>query len=189
MSIALHEGQSLPQKRHHSNCSRPDLQRDIPTLYWPMGGLVRYMMEKSMAPCRSILIADRNPHVRTYLMREMMAAGYRVKQAATGESVLKIAHTPGDVDAVILDPDLPGVERYNLIQTLRDRVPRLPIVLHTHGRHEGAARLVEDRCFMVIEKAGDSIERIKEAVGMLLPSCNQDIAAANRSTYREGGLP
>ena len=134
----------------------------------------------------TILIADRNSHVRMYLMREMMAAGQRVKLAATGESVLKIAYTLGDVDVVILDPDLPGVEETNLIQTLRDRVPPLPVVLHTHGRHEGDDLFVEDRCFTVIEKAGDSIERIKEAVDMLLPSCARNIVETNPSTYREG---
>lgn len=141
-----------------------------------------------MAASTTILIADRNSHVRMFLMREMMTAGYRVKLAATGESVLKIAYTLGDVDAVILDPDLPGVEGSALLQALSERIPPLPVVLHTHRRHEGEKFFADDRWFTIIEKTGDSIERIKKAVNMLLPSSARDATAANRSNYREGEL-
>ena len=141
-----------------------------------------------MVPSTTILIADRNSHVRMFLMREMMTAGYRVKLAATGESVLKIAYTLGAVDVVILDPDLPGVEGCSLLQSLSERIPPLPVVLHTNRRHEGEKYFADERWFAVIEKTGDSIERIKEAVDMLLPSSARDATTANRSNYREGEL-
>ncbi|MCB2170596.1 MAG: response regulator [Deltaproteobacteria bacterium] len=139
-----------------------------------------------MAASNIILIADRNSHVRMFLMREMMAAGYRVKLAATGESVLKIAYTMGAVDLVVLDPDLPGVNESSVLQALKERIPPLPVVLHTQQRHEGEELVADDCFFPVIEKAGNSIERIKEAVGMLLPSRSQDIKGADGSKYREG---
>ena len=63
-----------------------------------------------MAASNSILIADRNSHVRTFLMRELMAEGYRVILAATAENVLKIVFTRDDIDLLVLDPHLPGVD-------------------------------------------------------------------------------
>ena len=50
----------------------------------------------------TILIADRNSHVRMFLLRELMAEGYRVKMAATAENVLKMAYArDGNQDGVI----------------------------------------------------------------------------------------
>lgn len=118
----------------------------------------------------TILIADRNSHVRMFLMRELMAEGYRVELAASGEDLLKMVFGRDDLDLLILDPDLPGVEAASILKDLIDRIPILPIVLHTHRRQDEALFFMDNSWFTVIEKAGDSVERIKEAVGALLPT-------------------
>ena len=126
----------------------------------------------------TILIADRNSHVRMFLLRELMAEGYRVKMAATAENVLKMAYARDGIDLLILDPDLPGIDLAAMLSTLADRIPVLPVVLHTHRRHDEALLRNDDRWVTIIEKAGDSVERIKEAVGRLLRSSTVRIAAA-----------
>lgn len=140
-----------------------------------------------MAASNIILIADRNSHVRMFLMREMMAAGYRVKLAANGDHVLKIVDTPGDIDLLILDPNLPGLEGAPLLMALREKNGRLPIVLHTHSRYdEEVIGAIDSDWVTVIEKTGDSVERIRETVGKQLSLSVRDFTEASRPNDREG---
>jgi DNA-binding NtrC family response regulator len=136
----------------------------------------------------TILIADRNSHVRVFLMRELMAEGYRVKLAATAENVLKIVYAQSKIDLVILDPDLPGIEAGSMLEKLADRIPVLPVVLHTHRRHDEHGLCINNPWVTVVEKAGDSVERIKEIVGTLLATFGRDIAAARYDRNREEEL-
>jgi DNA-binding NtrC family response regulator len=136
----------------------------------------------------TILIADRNSHVRMFLLRELMAEGYRVKMAATGENVLKMAYAQDGIDLLILDPDLPGIDLATMMNTLTDRIPVLPIVLHTHRGYDEAQFLSDDRWVTIIEKAGDSVERIKEAVGRLLRSSAGGISEAAVHRCPEGKI-
>lgn len=116
----------------------------------------------------TILIADRNSHIRMFLMREMMAEGYRVKLAGKGENVLKIAFSQENIDLLILDPDLPGIDAASLLNTLDDRIPALPIILHISRRFCADEDFMTDNpSFTVIEKDGDSVERIKAVVEKL----------------------
>ena len=121
-----------------------------------------------MAASTTILIADRNSHVRMFLMREMMSFGYCVKLAGTGENVMTMADAPGSVDLLILDPDLPGLDTLSFLSTMRAKHPALPILLHTYRHHDEASILGDGEGLTVIEKTGDSVERIKEAVVKLL---------------------
>ena len=128
-----------------------------------------------MADAPTILIADRNSHIRMFLMREMMSYGYRVKLAGTSESVLKIAAAPDNIDLLIIDPDLPGLDAGAFLATMREKHPALPIVLHTHRHKDDACILGGDEELTVVEKSGDSAERLQEAVVRLLqqsPSSN-----------------
>jgi len=142
-----------------------------------------------VAASNIILIADRNSHVRMFLMREMMAAGYRVKLAANGDHVLKMAGAPGNIDLLILDPHLPGLEGAPLLTALRGKNDRLPIVLHAHSRYnEDVIGAIDSDWVTVIEKTGDSVERIRETVGELLSSSVRDFTEAGGPNYREGEL-
>lgn len=130
----------------------------------------------------TILIADRNSHVRMFLMREMMAEGYRVKLASNSEMVLKIAFTPRAVDLIIIDPDLPGMEASDLLNALDERIPALPIVLHINRRILDDKFIMEKSPLcMAIEKEGDSVERIKAVVRKLLSTSGANPAEGGRS--------
>jgi DNA-binding NtrC family response regulator len=134
----------------------------------------------------TILIADRNSHVRSFLMRELMAEGHRVKLAASGENVLKIVFGGGDVDLLVLDPDLPGVDATAILKDLTDRIPPLPMVLHTHRRLDETKVIADGRWCAIIEKAGDSVEHIKAAVERLLSSAERGIGDMRWPMNREG---
>ena len=114
-----------------------------------------------------ILIADRNPHVREFLKREMSAEGYRVRLAENGREVLKRSYDPEPLDLLILDPDLPDVDATALIARLADRIPALPMVIHTFisDYHRPAVSAGE---IAFVEKGGSSVESLKQIVERLL---------------------
>ena len=102
----------------------------------------------------TILIADRNPHVREFLKREMMAAGYRIRLAENGKEVVKWTYHQEPLDLLILDPDLPDLEESAVMQKLRNRIPVLPVILHTYmSDHQDDWILLAEAVF--VEKQGD----------------------------------
>ena len=110
-----------------------------------------------------ILIADRNPHVREFLKREMIITGYRVRLAKSGQEVLKQIYSHEPIDLLILDPDLPDTEETTLLKALENRVPNLPVVLHAFKSDDTNSLTLLEGAFFV-EKAGNSIEQLKRVV-------------------------
>lgn len=115
----------------------------------------------------TLLIADRNPHVRKFLQREMTAAGYRVQLADTAHEVIKRVFSREPLDLVILDPDLPAADESHMLQHLLNRVPALPVVVHTYASEYGDVSKDRDGLFFV-EKRGSSVERLKQVVYEIL---------------------
>ena len=115
----------------------------------------------------TILIADRNPHVRKYLKREMGAVGYRVRLAENGREVLKWSYAPDPLDLLILDPDLPDMDGSILLARLSDRIPALPMIIHAFlSDEEMPANIGGEVAF--VEKKGNSIEYLKTVVAAML---------------------
>lgn len=120
----------------------------------------------------TILIADRNHHVRELLSREMMAEGYSVRVAKNGREVLKWVFDKEPLDLVILDLDLPDVEETRILDKINDRVPYLPVVIHTFLTEYNNQPVVQAAAGLV-EKDGSSINRLKEIVSSLLGKPDQ----------------
>jgi DNA-binding NtrC family response regulator len=115
----------------------------------------------------SILIADRNPHVRRLLERELKADGYQVRVADNGREVLKWAYRLQPLDLIILDLDLPDIDEQTLFGNLQDRIPVLPIIIHSF-QPEGIKLSVNYRHVVFVEKGENSIENLKKAVSDIL---------------------
>ena len=110
-----------------------------------------------------ILIADRNPHVREFLKREMTADGYQVRLAENGQQLLKWVFDKKPFDLLIVDPDLPDTDIESLFSKLRDRIPFLRMVIHTflsdYIDHPDVFHEIR-----YVEKQGNSIDHLKKAV-------------------------
>ena len=98
----------------------------------------------------SILVADRNRHVREFLQRELTAEGYRVWMAKDGGEVLTNIATEHCPDLLILDLEIPFAGRLSLLEEIRKHNQLLPIVIHTfltdyagHPNMEGAEAFIE----------------------------------------------
>jgi CheY-like chemotaxis protein len=112
----------------------------------------------------TILIADRNRHVREFLLRELTADGYKVKLARSGEETLKTVYDQQPLHLVILDPDF--ADRSDILEKIQDRIPAIPVVVHTLSpeRLEG---LWLSEAVTIVEKNGNSIVDLKEVVSSL----------------------
>ena len=111
----------------------------------------------------TILIADRNLHVRNLLKREMVAEGYRVRLAESGRDVLKWSYDYSPPDLLILDPDLPDIDESALFARLADRIPTLPMVIHTLLSDYTTSKRISG-IVAFVEKSGSSMENLKQVV-------------------------
>ena len=115
----------------------------------------------------TILVADRNPNVREFLKREMMAEGYRVLQAKNSREVLKQVFSQTPLDLLIFDLDLPDAGEVEIFEKLNDRIPQLPVVLHAFQTDRvNFPETIIPAVF--VEKRGNSVERLKKVVAEIL---------------------
>lgn len=138
-----------------------------------MSGLLTENSKRCFASAQSkrsdfiIVVADRNPRIRNFVLRELRAEGYRVFTAETVPQLIQWI-TPGNLpDLLVLDPDLPGGGAEDYIWPLLARHPRLPVVLHCLAADIPLPmpRMV---CTVVVEKSADSIDLLKRQIALLL---------------------
>ena len=115
----------------------------------------------------NILIADRNPHVRELLRREMTLEGYQVQLAKTGREVINCVYKQDHLDLLILDPDLPDTDESFLLKKLGERIPPLPVVVHSFLSENSEQQDVLTTVTFV-EKRGSSIDHLKKIVAEIL---------------------
>ena len=116
----------------------------------------------------TLLIADRNPHVREFLKREMMAEGYHIRLVKSGQELIDHIHDPETLpDMVILDPDLPDANDLSLVHHIHQLAPDLPVVIHTL-QTEMIHQFNMTQSILLIEKKGSSVDHLKQAVKDIL---------------------
>ena len=123
----------------------------------------------------TILIADRNRYVRKFLHREMISAGYRVLLAKNAREVIKWTFHHDPLDLIVLDPDLPDNEDLRMLDDILDRIPALPVIVHTYGSEYGR-NPKNMNSVVFVEKSGSSVEHLKQIVCEILaerPSLRQ----------------
>jgi CheY-like chemotaxis protein len=80
---------------------------------------------------RVVLVVDDNPDMRTYMVRALAAAGFRVLMAADGEQALAILDSlgPSVIWLVVSDVAMPGMTGLRLAATIEERWPSIPVLL------------------------------------------------------------
>ncbi len=116
----------------------------------------------------TILITDRNRHVRELLRREFEADGYRVRLAKDGRQVLTVIDSAEPLDLLILDLEIPYVDGgVEIIERLKDREPPVPVVIHTFFSEDVKSSAVE-KASAIVEKTGDNIDHLRSVVEKVL---------------------
>jgi two-component system cell cycle sensor histidine kinase/response regulator CckA len=84
--------------------------------------------EKRYMP--TILVVDDDPVVRKLLALVLEEEGFQVLIAKDGPDALRIAESnPGEVDLLVSDVRMPGMDGPSLARTLRAADPALPVLL------------------------------------------------------------
>jgi CheY-like chemotaxis protein len=81
---------------------------------------------------RTILIVDDEPMVREFAHRLLETEGHRVIEAVSGHDALRALHEHGsEIDGVLLDLSMPGMDGTDLLSQLRGFAPELPVIVHS----------------------------------------------------------
>ncbi|WP_375454200.1 response regulator [uncultured Methylobacterium sp.] len=76
----------------------------------------------------SILVIDDEPPIRKLLRMGLTTQGYAVVEAPNGRTALDVLSRES-VDLVILDLGLPDLRGHDLLRTVRERHPSLPVIV------------------------------------------------------------
>ena len=95
-----------------------------------------------MSTAAHVLIVEDEEHLAQGLKFNLEAEGYRASIAPDGETALKIASAPdAGIDVIVLDAMLPGCDGFTVVEQLRERDDRTPVLMLTAlGRPEDVLR-------------------------------------------------
>ena len=83
----------------------------------------------------NVLIVEDNKPVSLLMSRVTEEAGHRYFIAADGEVALRM-YDQRDIDMVIVDVELPGIDGYQVAREIRNQAPQLPIVVISGNQGE-----------------------------------------------------
>ena len=95
-----------------------------------------------MSATPHVLIVEDEDHLAQGLKFNLEAEGYRASIARDGETALEIAAAPdAAIDVMIVDVMLPGCDGFSVVEQLREREDRTPVLILTaRGRSEDVLR-------------------------------------------------
>jgi len=118
----------------------------------------------------TLLIADRNRHVRDFLRREFTAEGYLVDLAKDGKELVTILDSAVSHDLLILDLDMPCAGGPELLEHVLESKPLLPVVVHTFLTDDTTHSAIQ-KAAAFLEKSGTNLDQLKEVVISVLRKC------------------
>jgi two-component system cell cycle sensor histidine kinase/response regulator CckA len=106
------------------------------------------------ARTRTLLVVDDEPMVREFAQRLLETEGYLVLEAGSGSEALALLRERSDqIDGVLLDLSMPGMDGDALLSELRSFAPRLPVIVHSgHSIESTSERLTQWNIAGVLQK-------------------------------------
>ncbi|MDX2375805.1 response regulator transcription factor [Microbacterium sp. LRZ72] len=77
-----------------------------------------------------ILIAEDEPRISSFVARGLESAGYTATVVENGDEALELALGP-DIDLVLLDVGLPGMDGFEVLRHLRGQGATVPVIMLT----------------------------------------------------------
>ena len=114
-----------------------------------------------------ILIADRNPRIRDFVQRELKSEGHRVYSADNADQLKNWIHRPGKLDALVIDPDMPGLEDPAAFGRMLAERPTLTVIFHCLASDCFSIR-TPGRAVAFVEKSGQSVDLLKHKIRAIL---------------------
>ncbi len=116
-----------------------------------------------------VLVADRNPHIRNFVQRELTIDGYRVFTAENAGQLKSWIIRTAKLDVLVMDPNMPGIESREQVRSLLSLRPALPVIIHCHSPDCSTLRGIAGKV-AIVEKNGNSVDEVKEQISHLLAS-------------------
>jgi len=132
----------------------------------------------------TVLITDRNRHVRNFLRRELSAEGYQVEVAADGRDLLRKVSIADPPDLLILDLEIPYSGGPAILKRLRRAKSGLPVIIHGFATDDTSHPAVQQTAAFV-EKMGNT-DRLKAAVLEILREYYPNRFTTNYRKMKEG---
>ncbi len=117
-------------------------------------------------PQVTILVAERNPHMRDFICRELARRNLLVSGAKSSDEVMAALDSPRPPDLVVLAVNTINTGSVGLLERVTAQFPKTPVVLHAFledlngnpalGRVQG-----------VVEKSGNPEELIATVIKVL----------------------
>jgi DNA-binding NtrC family response regulator len=118
--------------------------------------------EVSMAEGR-VLIVDDEDSIRDYLSMMLEREGYNVSACGDGKKALRL-NSKEDFDVVITDIQLPGMSGIDILGSIRDKDPTIPVIIITgHASQESAIEALNIGAFYYLLKPVSN-EELKQVV-------------------------
>ena len=104
---------------------------------------------------KNVLLVDDDDQLRDSFENLLLAEGYAVRAAATGEVALRLAKEALP-DAVIMDVRMPGMDGLTALRALHELEPRLPVIIMTaYSTTESAIEATKQGAFDYVMKPFD----------------------------------
>jgi DNA-binding response OmpR family regulator len=79
-----------------------------------------------------ILIVEDDPRIVSFIQKGLAAEGYATSTALDGTTAVElVSHRAAEFDLVLLDLGLPGASGEDVLARVRNRAPRLPVIILT----------------------------------------------------------
>jgi DNA-binding response OmpR family regulator len=88
----------------------------------------------------TVLVVDDRPDARYSMTRPLSAAGFDVRETATGREALRLARLR--IDAIVLDLVLPDMDGYKVLRGLKEdpATKNIPVIMKTAVRFQEGHR-------------------------------------------------
>ena len=116
-----------------------------------------------------ILITDLNHNVKNFLTRELKKEGCVIYTAENAIDAQKYIYGSNQLDIVVLDPELPNLFGQPLLDEVQDRLPPVPVIVHTY--RELFDDLTKEDNMYFVEKNAKSIKLLKEKINEIIAMC------------------
>ena len=139
-----------------------------------MEATVRQPLERRSEPRHSpgVLLVDDDAALRSVLVRQLQAHGYRVIPAASGAEALTIlADEAETIDLLLTDVMMPGLLGPELVAIVQLRWPSVACLCMTGGADDSVLQLIRDSDTPCLEKPFTDAQ-LQEALEALQRSIN-----------------
>jgi DNA-binding NtrC family response regulator len=117
-----------------------------------------------------ILLVEDDAISRTDFAETLRRSGYEVLEAADShQAIVLLEQHAADINLVITDMVLPGVNGLTLVKNIQARWPKLPVIMVSAYLSKGAGRAILEKRIDVLEKPvrpSELVESVQRNVGI-----------------------